>query len=418
MKVKPNDNWLGCIVNQLLWIPMEFVMTHRSRNHNALRIDYVTKLTIKFASINIFMITEKMTEPIKETEQTNPNAQQELVNTLTQAIASSMEKMGTQLAQSLGQSLSQQYEEDYDDEFDEEQEEGETEATEEQEEQEEPARKRARTSGAFGVLENLLKNAAEPEETTSEIKENDDAADDILEALRQELNNEDIGEPVRKDIAELVQSLMKSGLPEEKLKEKMGTYARPENVPSLVPVKVNGPIWESLKPEARSMDLKMQKTHASLIKSITAATQAASTLRNTGQLNGTMRGVLKNILDSIVFNCQALRELNQRRKELLKPSINKNFAHLCSASIPVTDELFGSDLSKQIKDLSETNKISNQIRSRGQGRGRGRAPRRSSFLGRGAHRGSFNPNRGRGRSNRGQSRRGNPQRGRSYSKTD
>ena len=74
-----------------------------------------------------------------------------------------------------------------------------------------------------------------------------------------------------------------------------------------------------------------------------------------------MRGVLKNILDSIVFNCQAIRELNQRRKELLKPSINKNFAHLCSATIPVTDELFGSDLSKQIKDLSETNKISNQI---------------------------------------------------------
>ena len=44
------------------------------------------------------------------------------------------------------------------------------------------------------------------------------------------------------------------------------------------------------------------------------------------------------------------------RKELLKPSINKNFSHLYSASIPVTNELFGSDLSKQIRDLSETNK--------------------------------------------------------------
>ena len=59
------------------------------------------------------MIRKKMTDPVKETEPTNPNVQQELVSTLTQVIASSMEKMGTQLAQSLGQSLGQQHEEYY-----------------------------------------------------------------------------------------------------------------------------------------------------------------------------------------------------------------------------------------------------------------------------------------------------------------
>ena len=84
---------------------------------------------------------------------------------------------------------------------------------------------------------------------------------------------------MRKDIAALVQSLMESGLQEEKLKEKMGTYADQRMSPAWFQ---NGPIWETLWPEARSMDLKMQKTHANLIKSITAAAQAASALRNTG----------------------------------------------------------------------------------------------------------------------------------------
>ena len=40
-----------------------------------------------------------MSDPVIDTEQTTSNAQQELVSTLTQVIANSMEKMGTRLTQ-------------------------------------------------------------------------------------------------------------------------------------------------------------------------------------------------------------------------------------------------------------------------------------------------------------------------------
>jgi hypothetical protein len=49
--------------------------------------------------------------------------------------------------------------------------------------------------------------------------------------------------------------------------------------------------------------------------------------------------------------------------ELIKPGLNQNYHALCSGSaqLPITSELFGSDLSTAIKDQTEANKISKQL---------------------------------------------------------
>jgi hypothetical protein len=362
-------------------------------------------------------MTDKIeSAPSEPTTQPESGDAGNLAETLSQVISRSMEKLGDKLAESLSSAY-----EDFD----------EYEEDEELENLEPPAKK-PRSGGAFGVLQDLLTNAvttpqleAAPsqEKTTSPINDSRDDSvcvvndkddvigDAIIHTIMQDMSKEGEGDPVREDIAGLIDALFKEGLPEEKLKEKMTAYAKPANVACLAPVKVNSVIWDSLPPPARSMDLKMQKVHNGLIKALIAATQAASGLKNVGQLTPELGGVLEKIFDSIIFACTATKDLNLRRRELLKPAINQDFGHLCSANVPMTDELFGSDLSQQVKDLSELNKVAMQLkatRSRGRGRGRFQS-RKGPFLGRGAfHRGgSYNRGRGRGR---GGPRRGNLQR--------
>ena len=55
-----------------------------------------------------------------------------------------------------------------------------------------------------------------------------------------------------------------------------------------------------------------------------------------------------------------------RRRDLIKPELNQGFKQLCSTNVPVTEELFGDDLHKQVKDISESHRVVGKIH-----RGRG-----------------------------------------------
>ena len=53
---------------------------------------------------------------------------------------------------------------------------------------------------------------------------------------------------------------------------------RPENCTALLTVKVNPPIWDKLKSETRSNDLKFQKVQTALNKSLIAMVQVTDAL--------------------------------------------------------------------------------------------------------------------------------------------
>ena len=79
----------------------------------------------------------------------------------------------------------------------------------------------------------------------------------------------------------------------------------------------------------------------------------------------------------------------------LKPQISKDYAHLCAQQVKFTDSLFGDDVTKQIKDIRDDNKVTHKLldknkswhrpshASRSSGRGRA-GFRGSSFQGRGS----------------------------------
>lgn len=88
----------------------------------------------------------------------------------------------------------------------------------------------------------------------------------------------------------------------------------------------------------------------------------------------TLDAMLKWSLDSIALLGYATQEINNRRRELIKPDLNESYQSLCSKHVQTGAWLFGeeSELAKKLKDLEDTNKLSKKLVKRGYGPGQKR----------------------------------------------
>ena len=55
------------------------------------------------------------------------------------------------------------------------------------------------------------------------------------------------------------------------------------------------------------------------------------------------------------------RELNLKRRDLLRSDLNTQYAALCNPSTPVSKYLFGDDLNKEMEDLSKASKLTKKV---------------------------------------------------------
>ena len=144
-------------------------------------------------------------------------------------------------------------------------------------------------------------------------------------------------------------------------------YLLPANCDSLTTTKVYHLIWDQLKPETRSFDVKLQKVQAHIVKGVTPIVNIIQALLHAKDkipneaLN--VEDLLKAGTDAIALFGAANYELNMRRRDSIKHELNDDYRHLCSPTVPFTDFLFGDDveLFKQLKDLTEATKVGKKI---------------------------------------------------------
>lgn len=146
---------------------------------------------------------------------------------------------------------------------------------------------------------------------------------------------------------------------EDKIMELKKQHETPENCATLSETKVNQGVWNNLDESARSTDLKFQKVQKSLIKGIIVVVSEVNKLM--GDSETQKEDTVSALMDGVLLLANANQELNYRRRELMRPQLNTNFRHLCSPSNPVTAELFGDDLPKAVKDISDTNRLSSKL---------------------------------------------------------
>ena len=212
------------------------------------------------------------------------------------------------------------------------------------------------TNDASAALSKLLSKSSETTDTSNESKSS------VLNNLKQDLQKDKTGPKVDTELADIINSLLKAGLPEEKIQEKMNKYHRPENCENLTKVRVNQEIWDNLSPPIRSQDVRMQKVQTSVYKGMCAlAVMINKLLDHMPSSPGIVNGLLPEATDAFALLANANTELNHRRRELIKPDLHSDYKHLCSTSLVVTDKLFGDDLPKQVKDLTEVNRVGKKL---------------------------------------------------------
>ena len=66
-------------------------------------------------------------------------------------------------------------------------------------------------------------------------------------------------------------------------------------------------------------------------------------------------------MDCVLLMAKANIELNLRLREALKPELHTSYRYLCAPSNPMTSELFGGDLPKAVRDITDTNRITSKL---------------------------------------------------------
>ena len=192
----------------------------------------------------------------------------------------------------------------------------------------------------------------------------------ILSSIAQDLTvSEKTGNAIQKALAEIVSSLLKEKLPDEKVRTKLEKYPSPENVENLRTPRVNPLIWNHVTSTARTTDAKYQKIQHSLNGSIVAMTQAADHAIQ----NNSDPILITALTDGIALAIQSQHDLNQTRRLVMKKDLHPDFAALCDTATSSGELLFG-DLAKFTKDITEANKLTKKVRS-SQSSSSGRGPR-------------------------------------------
>ena len=200
-------------------------------------------------------------------------------------------------------------------------------------------------------IDNLLKPDSADKEKADK-QENDD----IFCELEEEYDLEEkCGPLVQEKLAGIVNKMARTKLNDDLLKEKLNKFNRPKNCDKLVATKVNPEIWGKITSNTRSRDVKFQKVQAVLLKAISGLTHVAD------KLSQTNKEATKDLLHSIALITHANCDLNHRRRDLIKPDLNRSYQQICSDQVQATDLLFGDDLPQKIKDINTTNRVGNRL---------------------------------------------------------
>ena len=189
------------------------------------------------------------------------------------------------------------------------------------------------------------------------------------------------------DLATMVRKCAREKPSEEAaklLQDKAAEYGVPGNCTELAVPRVEDLVWDQLDMQTRTRDAALQGLQQRLLRGLTAVAQAMDAIVAKDEERH-YESEVRTLSDAIRFIGATNVDLCIKRRELIKPALNSEFKRICSASTPITDNLFGDNLPQQVKDIVETNRLKHKLAPSARaspraGAGRGVSPRgRGSF---------------------------------------
>ena len=180
----------------------------------------------------------------------------------------------------------------------------------------------------------------------------------MVDSLTQAFTTSKVTSPaIEGKIAELIDNMLIGELSAETVKERVKKHPLPENCKFLAVTMMNEEIWDLLPRKSRTVDLAFQRVQEPLLQGISALTKLAGKLVkdiNDGK-------TLDTVMDSVAMLGNTNWKLNMKQRELIKPELNPPYTRLCKEDITLSTKLFGDDLAKHLKDMSEAKKAGQQM---------------------------------------------------------
>ena len=139
----------------------------------------------------------------------------------------------------------------------------------------------------------------------------------------------------------------------------------PENLEGLEPNKVNVEVWRTMTHKTKSHDVKLQAIQGLLHKTFSILSYSVSDLytgrNDKGNSPEIIKSTIKRIIDALLLMGKANSNILNLRRESITPELNPSYKQLSFSKEDHPKLLFGDDLPKAIKEISETNKVGYSI---------------------------------------------------------
>jgi len=194
-----------------------------------------------------------------------------------------------------------------------------------------------------------------------EIDQENVSPNPVFRNLMERFSNSDpVDKKVNDDLAKFVNSSFRNELSDDKMNELLKEVHRPENCEALVKTRVNQGIWRLLRAQVQYDDNKMQSVQELLVKAASNITKSVDILANsTENPSVACSKAIDLSTNAIALLGQTYRNINIRRKELHKSSLDPKYHYLASPSLPCTDFLYGddNDVNRNVREINDLNKI-------------------------------------------------------------
>ncbi|KAK2547262.1 hypothetical protein P5673_032872 [Acropora cervicornis] len=184
------------------------------------------------------------------------------------------------------------------------------------------------------------------------IQDGDEEEDTLLDEIVQSMNETEMTDAkISEKLAKIVANRRLNKLSDGQLKEKTEKYLRPANCDNLKSPKSQTPKYGN--------DLIAKRVGETL------------SYRHFGQLplkeskSLDIEQLIRVHTDALGLLGHMSFEISQRRRDAIRPNLNKEYATLCASHVPITNMLFGDELQIQINHIRASNKICNTTSSRG-----------------------------------------------------
>ena len=224
------------------------------------------------------------------------------------------------------------------------------------------------------VSKTLAADSAIPCYTNSDTQcANENSDEDYLNDISLEYENiERKGPPLNQKLTKIFQDLIWNNTKPEKIENLLKSVLPPENIEGLEPNKVNIEIWRTISHQTKSADLKLQNMQALVQKSFAVIANMADDLyknrteKDEKVISQTIKDSIRKCADAAVFLGKINQDILNLRREKIAPELNQNYKQLTFKTEDHPKLLFGDDLPKTIKDISQTNKVGQSLTQRHQ----------------------------------------------------